>query len=412
MGLIYDSGDSGNLKAALSANLTAASAVLTKLSSASTRLTTALGTGELSGKGYTAVDSLFAQIIAPCVKEAKDEIDSISGELETYTSEDSTVSRFGVLKEDELNTQLTATKKQRDATEHQIEVHERAANSSTAVPGLSEALEAKNAQLELVLNQLEKDIHELEDKLQALRAFAAATKGLFMGRLENLAGATGDVIALMKSLSEPAVMPGVKLDLLGGTGSGLGAAAMRKEILEYLAGGKIKADGKGRLKVGKTFLYDPKGKYLYSGGKGLNAAAGTRIDHYLQPVKAGASAALKAPIDDFTGWKGASNLGKLGKFSGAAGTVLTVGSNADKYFGDGVQGNDVPDFAVDTGVDLAGAAAAAGAGAAIGSLIVPPAGTIVGAVVGFVVGMALNIEWGGGPSATDAAKETLKKTYR
>lgn len=412
MGLIYDSGDSGNLKAALSANLTAASAVLTKLSSASARLTTALGTGELSGKGYTAVDSLFAQIVAPCVKEAKDEIDSISGELETYTSEDSKVSRFGVLKEDELNTQLTATKKQRDATEHQIEVHERAANSSTAVPGLSEALEAKNAQLELVLNQLEKDIHELEDKLKALRDFAAATKGLFMGRLENLAGATGDVIALLKSLSEPAVMPGVKLDLLGGTRDGLGAAATRADILDYLKGGKIKADDKGRLKVGGKFLYNQSGQFLYGGGKGFNEATGLKIDHYKQPVKAGAIGALKSPVDDFTGWKGASKLAKYGKGLGAAGSVLTVGSNIDKYFGDGeATGHDYADFAVDTTVDLASAAVSAGAGAAIGSLILPPAGTIVGAIAGFVIGFALDNNLFG-PSATDLAKEEIKKAYR
>ncbi|WP_309857986.1 hypothetical protein [Leifsonia sp. 1010] len=412
MGLIYDSGDSAALKTALSANLTAASAVLTKLSSASTRLTTALGTGELSGKGYTAVDSLFAQIIAPCVKEAKDEIDSIAGELETYTSEDSKVSTFGVLKEDELNTQLTATKKQRDATEHQIEVHERAANSSTAVPGLSEALQAKNAQLELVLNQLEKDITELEDKLKALRDFASATKGLFMGRLENLAAATGDVIALLKSLSEPYVTSGVKLDLLGGTGDGLGAAATRKDILDYLKGGKIKPDSKGRLKVGGKFLYNPKGDFLYGGGKGFNEATKSKLDHYKKPMNAGAKGAADALLDDYKGWKDASKLARYGKGFGLAGTALTVGSNVDKYFSDGVQDRDVPDFAVDTGVDVATGLAAAGAGAAFGSLVLPPAGTIVGALVGFGIGVVVNLPIWNGASTTDVAKDAIKKTYR
>ncbi|TDQ03358.1 MULTISPECIES: alpha/beta hydrolase [unclassified Leifsonia] len=212
MGLNYDSGDSEALKTALKANLAAASAVLTKLTSASTRLTTALGTGELSGKGYSAVDSLFAQIIAPCVTEAQDEIDAISGELETYTSEDCKVSTYGVLKEDELNTQLTATKKQRDATEHLIEVN---ASAATAVPGVGDALELKNAQLELVLNQLEKDIHELEDKLTALRSFASATTGLFTESVKKLSAATSETVALLHQLAS------------GGDGRGAVAARMR-----------------------------------------------------------------------------------------------------------------------------------------------------------------------------------------
>lgn len=67
------------------------------------------------------------------------------------------------------------------------------------------------------------------------------------------------------------------------------------------------------------------------------------------------------------------NLAKYGKVAGIAGTVLTVGGNAVNYFGDGVQGNDVPDFIVDTGVDLAGAAVGMGVGAAVGSFVLQPA---------------------------------------
>lgn len=43
-------------------------------------------------------------------------------------------------------------------------------------------------------------------------------------------------------------------------------------------------------------------------------------------------------------------LGKLGKGLGAAGTVLTAVGNIDTYFRDGIQGNDIQDFAVDTGL--------------------------------------------------------------
>src|SRR4051812_24199372 len=109
MGLIYDSGDSASVKTALTANLATASSVLDAAHSASDRLVAALGTGELSGEGYSAVDALFAQIIAPCIVAGKNELGSIQGELDKYTWADSKVSQYGVLKEDELKKQLTAT---------------------------------------------------------------------------------------------------------------------------------------------------------------------------------------------------------------------------------------------------------------------------------------------------------------
>jgi hypothetical protein len=411
VGLIYDAGDSSSVKSALSGNLATASSVLDELESASDRLVAALGTGELSGKGYSAVDALFAQVITPCISDAKSEIDSIQSELDTYARGDSKVSQYGVLKEDELNTQLTATKNQRDATERLIEVNRDAANAATAVPGLSESLHATNTRLEIVLTQLENDVRDLEDKLQALRDFASATRGLFLENLENLAAVTGDTVALLKQLNETHS----GFTLVDDMGVGLGAIATRKKILDHLAGQKITLDADGRVRWGDRFLYRPKNDYksqnLYSRGKDFNKATGTRIDRYKKPFKAGGTAALAAPIDDFRGWKDASTLGKFGKGLGVAGTVLTVGSNANNYFSDGVQGYDFPDFAVDTGVDLASAAAAAGVGAAVGSLLLPPLGTVVGALVGIVVSMALNADLGG-TSATDAAKDAIKKTYR
>ncbi|SEH93969.1 MULTISPECIES: alpha/beta hydrolase [unclassified Leifsonia] len=220
----YDSGDSNSVKTALSANLTAGSAVLEKLASASDRLIAGLATGELSGKGYSAVEALFVQIIAPCILRTKSEIDSVQDDLGTFAMEDAKVSRFGVLKEDELNTQLTATKKQRDATEHQIEVNRSVLTSATTVPGLGEALETKNSQLELVLNQLENDVRDLEDRLEALHAFAEGTTGLFADGLENLAAAMAETVALLKQLAP------------GSAAAGHGASAARMSALGFLAG--------------------------------------------------------------------------------------------------------------------------------------------------------------------------------
>lgn len=253
----------------------------------------------------------------------------------------------------------------------------------------------------MVLNQLEKDVRDLEDRLKALHDFASATKGLFIDSLENLAAATGDVIALLNQLNEPVN----GLPLAGTAGNAIGAFATRRKILDFLDGKQITRDAKGRVKWGDRYLYQPKTDNLYGWGKEFNEATGTRIDHYGHPIKAGGTAALKAPFDDFVDWKGASKLAKYGKVAGIAGTVLTVGGNAANYFGDGVQGNDVPDFVVDTGVDLASGAVGIGVGAAVGSLFLPPLGTVVGALAGLLVGVALS-------PAADAAKDAIKNAYR
>jgi hypothetical protein len=179
MGLIYDSADSSRMKAGLSANLDAACTVLGDAESASRRLLSALGTGELSGQGYAAVDALFSQVIAPSLRDTKSEIESLQKDLEKYEWADSKVSHFGVLKEDELNVQLEATKRQRDATEHLIEVNTAAA-SAIPMPLFAEGIELFNTRLELVLTQLQNDVRDLEDRLGALKEFDAATRGLFL----------------------------------------------------------------------------------------------------------------------------------------------------------------------------------------------------------------------------------------
>ena len=183
MGLIYDSADSSGMMTALSANLSAARSMVEDTENACHRLVGALGTGELSGKGYAAVGSLFSQAIVPTLTTTQGQLTSLQKDLETYRWEDSKVSRFGVLKEDELTAQLTATKAQRDATESLIELNSEAATALAAVPALGEALGVANRRLELVLGQLENDIRDLEDRLLALQTFDAATKGLFQNEL-------------------------------------------------------------------------------------------------------------------------------------------------------------------------------------------------------------------------------------
>ncbi|WP_434318263.1 hypothetical protein [Leifsonia sp. P73] len=397
MGLTYDSGDSSALTGALSANLTAATAVLDATDSACVKLGDALGSGELSGKGYSAVDTLFAQIVRPSIKDAKDAIASIHADLEKYTRADELVARFGVLKEDELNVQLAATRAQRDATERQIEANRTAAAASATLPAVGLALEAANTQLELVLAQLVTDVKDLEDRLRALQEFAARTAELFVDGLTNLAAATGETVSLLESLKGSLV--------LGSVGNGIGAAVTRSVILDHLAGNKIRRDAEGRLKYGGRYLYKPASTHLYGRGKDFNAATKTRIDHYQRPIKAGGRGFVTDLTGDFTGWKDASKLSRVGMGLGAAGTVLTVGSNAERYLTGDVSARDWRDFTTDTAVDLGSAAAAAGAGAAVGSFLLPPLGTVIGAGAGIFFNVVLSEVKFGDKTAVEWAKE-------
>ena len=172
MGLVYDPGESGAVKSALSANLSSATSVLDEVDRASSRLVEGLGSGKLSGKGYAAIASLFADVITPCVKGARGQVSSVQKDLEKYTFEDSKVSGLGLLKEDELKKQLAATKTQKDATALQMERNRRNAVAATAIPTVSEGLEMANRQLELVLAQLDRDILDLEARIKALQDFA------------------------------------------------------------------------------------------------------------------------------------------------------------------------------------------------------------------------------------------------
>lgn len=180
MGLVYDAAESDRIKTALSGNLTTVLSILEKTESASSRLIAALDSGELSGRSYSAAQLVLTRVITPQIAAAREEIQVITGDVTKYTYEDGKVSRFGVLKEDELNAQLTATRAQRDLTEHLKEANQAVVDAvSSVLPGARDALSAVDSQLELVLMQLEHDLRDLNDRLEALHGFELGTRGLF-----------------------------------------------------------------------------------------------------------------------------------------------------------------------------------------------------------------------------------------
>ncbi|WP_158864452.1 alpha/beta hydrolase [Leifsonia sp. AG29] len=199
MSLIYDARDSKRVIDALSANLDSAASVLAQLELARRHLDSVLGTGELSGQAYSAVGLLFTEVIGPCIQDAKSQIDKTREDLEKYEWEDSKVSRFGVLNEDALAVQLSATRRQRDATERLIEVNREAATALAAYPAMGDAVRLINRGLEVVLEGLEKDIRDLDDRLAALEAFAVGTRGLF--KTDFSTGMTRSLVTALRSSS-------------------------------------------------------------------------------------------------------------------------------------------------------------------------------------------------------------------
>jgi hypothetical protein len=100
--------------------------------------------------------------------------------------------------------------------------------------------------------------------------------------------------------------------------------------------------------------------------------------------------------DDFTKWRGATTMTKVGKAAGILGTGLTAYSNFKENMYNQNTGEfdptpeNIKEFLVDTTVDIGTGAAAMATGAALGSLILPPVGTVVGAVAGMGINILIN----------------------
>lgn len=190
-GLVYDPSDSRRVMDALSANLAAARSRLDATRQACARLGVAVAPGgQLSGKAYTAVGALFSQGISPRLTAEIGKLDAIQADLDRYAYADAKVAPLGVLKEDELNIQLTASRIQRDATQRMIDFNRSAAAGMAAIPGVSDALHEVNRRLELVLDQLERDVNDLEGRVRALQMFESDTRGLFKQQTRTAAPST------------------------------------------------------------------------------------------------------------------------------------------------------------------------------------------------------------------------------
>lgn len=199
MGLIYRSNDSSSVITTLTKNLAQGQTVLTELESANTHVLGSLDGGDLAGRGYAAARVLFEEKVGSTIAEHRELLDSIQGDLDAYVREDTKVSQYGALHEDELHVQLQASQAAKAATEELIEANTAAAGAMASVPLMGESLLILNRQLEMVVDQLIRTIRGLTDRLTALHEFNTATSGLFQQPPAVSAAAVSTVVAGKKS---------------------------------------------------------------------------------------------------------------------------------------------------------------------------------------------------------------------
>lgn len=218
MSLKYDANESAALVSALRANLSTARTMLTAAGSACDRLTGALGGSQLSGKGYSAAKTLFAESLKPGMSRMEDAIEALHNDVDVYSRADSLVSQYGDLDEIQLQAQMVAVLAQKNTTERMVEANQLLWASAQTVPGLSTALSVANSRLELLLSGFQEDLRELDDKLLALAAFDRQTSALFIESLTALAQSSRKVAAVARSGGKPtngAVLAGLKLGKSG-----------------------------------------------------------------------------------------------------------------------------------------------------------------------------------------------------
>ncbi|GAB2025562.1 T7SS effector LXG polymorphic toxin [Lactovum odontotermitis] len=425
MGLVYNPGEAQAVISRMQKNLDDSQAKVDNLNRATKQAIDTLQGPQLSGRGYSAAEIVLTELVRPSISKASSALERIRSDLDKFKA---AVDKAGgeVLDEDKLKQLLEKLKKQRTSMTLQIDsyTHLITAHLGDEDTDLVEMYSDQRQELQDYLPTVEADIKKVEKKLERLYAFCSETGGLFsssaadFSEIDTCASVIG-VVGTGKAWIDN-TKKGFKI---------LNSTVQFKKGMMFLDGQKLTKDANGVLKLGRKYFYDPTGgtakstKSLYKGkdfdgrfknGKNLDAAMGVENSYYKQPLKAGVKEFGKSvnPLNDFKEWKGASKLKVGGKFLGVAGTVMTVSTNfaEDVNLSDGLQGEEVKNFAIDTSVDIASGAGAAAAGAAVGSLIVPPLGTVVGAGVGIIANVAINTKFGNPPkSIVDHTKDAIKK---
>lgn len=184
MGLKYSKSDGQLLTSALEHNLSVADQIVSDLQEGVSRLTTALDSGDLSGKAYHAANTLFKSIIEPTLSKLKSATGDVKSDLGQFKSAISAFDHFNdpIYDKDEITHALEIKRQQKATVENQIRFF-----NDTLMTGIAkdavENLFFEGKQLESVLAHYEQEIKKLEDKLRILEETSWQTSSLFQDSL-------------------------------------------------------------------------------------------------------------------------------------------------------------------------------------------------------------------------------------
>lgn len=201
MGLIYIPSDANQVESQLTKNLEMSRALLNRLKSATTHLTTVVGGGKLDGKAYKKGLGLMQDCVLPTIQHATSAIDGIAQDLAAFTSAKSYMPREP-LYEEKLTAQIAELRAQKAAQDALSAVYQHHILSLVAGPigvaidlAISQFTDAKQ-QLDNWGNSIDEEIRKIEEKLDKLRQFNAQTSHLFQDSLAKLKLAMQGVEAL------------------------------------------------------------------------------------------------------------------------------------------------------------------------------------------------------------------------
>ena len=184
MGIKYSKTDGQLLISALNHNLSVADQIVSDLQEGVSRLTNALDSGELSGKAYHAVNTLFKSIIEPTLSKLKNATADVKNDLGQFKSAISAFDHFSdsVYDKDEITHALEIKRQQKATVENQIRFF-----NDMMITGIAknavENLLFEGKQLDSVLAHYEAEIKKLEDKLRILEETSWRTSSLFQDSL-------------------------------------------------------------------------------------------------------------------------------------------------------------------------------------------------------------------------------------
>lgn len=414
MGLIYNPTDSQGLVSALNANIRTADEMIESLNRASKHLIDALGNKTLSGAAFTAGKGMFSQLVIPTISKASQALDKLKSEAKQY---EGFASNAGddLLDEDKLNEQLQNLQMQQVALDSQINLFKQLAASHPDDSALNTNYADSSKQLSSFMSTTASGIQNVQEKLKRLHEFNTSVSPLFTTSdqdfkaiLQGISLITSVTFTKDGKFSIDKIKDGYEL-LKGGLQYRNGKLFLGGEkIVET-----VNSNGEKVLKFGNKFLSKLENDHIYKNGKAFENLTKIKLGDYKQFSKTFKSE-FKTGINitnDFKKWKGSgvTNFSRFGKGLGIVGTGLTVFDNASEDFKDGVNGESVKNFVVDTTVDVGSGAATTAAGAALGSLILPPLGTVVGAGLGVAFNFGLNYKYGNPPKSTvDHIKSGIK----